>query len=96
MADIEQQQTNHASAETAQAPPQRKKLNLKPRNPDAAARIEAERQQSSGKVCWESAKGQGRHRRVSSPRFLCNGRGCRGRDGYMEPFELMNRIKIYV
>jgi hypothetical protein len=56
MADIGQQQTNHVSAETAQAPPQRKKLNLKPRNPDAAARIEKERQQSSGKSPFGAAK----------------------------------------
>jgi len=70
MADIEQQQTNHVSAETAQAPPQRKKLNLKPRNPDAAARIEAERQQSSGKVrvCWD----RGDSHRGVSPR-TCEG-----------------------
>jgi hypothetical protein len=85
MADIGQQQTNHVSAETAQAPPQRKKLNLKPRNPDAAARIEKERQQSSGKVCW---LGVGKGTRaslesvVAKHSLLCN---CRGRFGHREP-----------
>lgn len=35
---------------------QRPRLNLKPRDPEAAARIESERQHSLGKVCVQQVR----------------------------------------
>lgn len=46
MAEIDTKQQTHEDG----VPTQRRKLHLKPRDPEAAARIEAERAQSLGKV----------------------------------------------